>query len=91
MHALEEKYIYVGTGSACSSHKKGESRVLRAMGVPPQVAQGTLRFSFCCMNTVEQAEIGSGCGRGKCGAHQEVCKEIKWNSDWYWSNMERSI
>ena len=57
VHALEEKYIYVGTGSACSSHKKGESRVLRAMGVPPQVAQGTLRFSFCCMNTVEQAEI----------------------------------
>ena len=33
----------------------------------------------------------SGCGRGKCGAHQEVCKEIKWNSDWYWSNMERFI
>lgn len=57
VHALEEKHIYVGTGSACSSHKKGESRVLRAMGVPPQVAQGTLRFSFCCMNTVEQAEI----------------------------------
>ena len=56
VHALEEQNIYVGTGSACSSHKKGESRVLRAMGVPPQVAQGTLRFSFCCMNTVEQAE-----------------------------------
>ncbi len=57
VHALEEKGIYVGTGSACSSHKKGESRALRAMGVPPQIAQGTLRFSFCCMNTVEQANI----------------------------------
>lgn len=57
VHALEEQRIYVGTGSACSSHKKGVSRTLSAMGVPPQIAQGTLRFSFCCMNTVEQANI----------------------------------
>lgn len=57
VHALEEQKIYVGTGSACSSHKKGVSRPLSAMGVPPQIAQGTLRFSFCYMNTVEQANI----------------------------------
>ena len=57
VHALEEQQIYVGTGSACSSHKKGVSRTLSAMEIPPQIAQGTLRFSFSCMNTVEQANI----------------------------------
>ena len=56
LHALEEQGIYVGTGSACSSHKKGGNRILKAMGVPPQFASGTIRFSFSCMNTKEQAE-----------------------------------
>ena len=57
LHALEEKGIYVGTGSACSSRKKGKNRILAAMGVPAQVAQGTIRFSFGCMNTTEESEI----------------------------------
>ena len=57
LHALEEKNIYVGTGSACSSRKKGKNRILAAMGVPPQYAQGTIRFSFGCMNTQEESEI----------------------------------
>ena len=57
LHALEERDIYVGTGSACSSRKKGKNRILSAMGVPPQYAQGTIRFSFGCMNTQEESEI----------------------------------
>lgn len=56
LHALEERQIYVGTGSACSSHKKGGNRILKAMGVSPQWTQGTIRFSFSCMNTKEEAE-----------------------------------
>lgn len=56
LHALEEQQIYVGTGSACSSHKRGGNRILKAMGVSPQFAPGTIRFSFSCMNTKEEAE-----------------------------------
>ena len=57
LHALEEKGIYVGIGSACSSHKSGISHVLRSMKVPKEFAEGTIRFSFGCYNTAEQADI----------------------------------
>lgn len=57
VHALEAKGIFVGTGSACSSHNKGISRVLCAMDVPEKYAQGTLRFSFGCMNTAEECDV----------------------------------
>ena len=57
VHALEQKEIFVGTGSACASHKKGANRILSAMGVPPQWAAGTIRFSFGCMNTKDESEI----------------------------------
>ncbi len=56
VHALEQKGIYVGTGSACSSHKKAKNRVLSAMGIPSPWAEGTVRFSFGCMNTREESE-----------------------------------
>jgi cysteine desulfurase len=36
----------VSAGSACSSGKMKASRVLAAMGVPPSIADGTLRVSF---------------------------------------------
>ena len=57
VHALEQKQIYVGTGSACSSHKKGANRILTAMGIPENMAAGTIRFSFGCFNTKEESEI----------------------------------
>lgn len=52
LHALEEKGIYVSTGSACSAHKRGKNRVLEAMGIPIYRAEGAIRFSLCCMNTL---------------------------------------
>ncbi|MEE0516759.1 MAG: cysteine desulfurase family protein, partial [Anaerovoracaceae bacterium] len=33
LHTLEQDRIFVSTGSACSSNKKGQSHVLRAMGL----------------------------------------------------------
>lgn len=57
LHALEEKGIYVGLGSACSASKSSISHVLKAIGVPKVFAEGTIRFSFCYQNTVEQADI----------------------------------
>lgn len=53
LHALEEKNIYVSTGSACSSKNK-ENRILTAMGLPPQRAQSAIRFSFSYLNTTDQ-------------------------------------
>ncbi len=48
LHALEEKGIYVSTGSACSSHHKGLSATLKATGVPDWAFASTIRLSFAC-------------------------------------------
>lgn len=54
LHHLEEKNIYVSTGSACSSRKKIHSRVLKAMGVPAKYIDGAIRISLSAFNTDEQ-------------------------------------
>ena len=56
LHALEGEGIYVGVGSACSSHKQKVSGVLRAMNVPAPLAESALRFSLCPENTEEEME-----------------------------------
>lgn len=53
LHHLEERGIYVSTGSACSSRKKKQSHVLTAMGITSSEIDGALRFSFSADNTVE--------------------------------------
>ena len=53
LHALEEKGIYVSTGSACSSKTK-ENRILSTMGLPPQRTQSAIRFSLSYLNTLDQ-------------------------------------
>lgn len=54
LHALEEKGIYVSTGSACSSHHAPGSHVLKAMGLSPALRAGAIRFSFAPTNTPEE-------------------------------------
>ena len=44
LHTLEQDGIYVSTGSACSSNKKGESHVLKAMGLKNADIEGTIRW-----------------------------------------------
>lgn len=44
--ALDDLGISVGTGSACATTTLEASHVLAAMGVPPQLAHCTLRFSL---------------------------------------------
>ena len=53
MHALEEKGIYVGNGSACSS-KNRFSRVIEACGYKNDVLDGVVRISFCAENTMDE-------------------------------------
>lgn len=59
LHALEEKGIYVSTGSACSAHKKGKNRILNAMGVVGDRQEGAIRFSLSMFNTIEEMDIAA--------------------------------
>jgi cysteine desulfurase len=56
LHTLEQSELYVSTGSACSSNKKGQSHVLKAMGLTDREIEGAIRFSFCEFNTVEEMD-----------------------------------
>lgn len=56
LHALEEKEIYVSSGSACSSNHPGISGTLKAIGVREDLLDSTLRFSLCGENTIEQMD-----------------------------------
>lgn len=52
LHYLEEKDIYVSTGSACSSRrdKNRYSHVLQAMRLEPASMEGAIRISFSAQN-----------------------------------------
>ncbi len=56
LHALEERGVYVSSGSACSSNKPHVSNVLKAIGLDNTKLESTLRFSFSEFNTMEQVE-----------------------------------
>lgn len=56
LHALEEKDIYVSSGSACSSNHPAISGVLKAIGVNEKFVDSTIRFSFCEFNTREEID-----------------------------------
>ncbi len=57
LHSLEERGIYVSSGSACSSHRRKPEGVLSAMGLCAQRRESALRFSFCPDNTAEQVDF----------------------------------
>ena len=59
VNALSEREIYVSTGSACSTHKKGQNRIHAAMGISGVRAEGALRFSLCPFNTLEEMDAAS--------------------------------
>ena len=56
LHALEEKGIYVSSGSACSSNHPAISGTLKAIGVKKELLDSTLRFSFGLFNTKEEID-----------------------------------
>lgn len=56
LHALEERGIYVSTGSACHSRRPQPSHVLLAMGLPEKDIASTLRFSLSAENTMEEMD-----------------------------------
>lgn len=56
LHALEEKEVYASAGSACSSNKPAVSATLKAIHVPKEQLDSTLRFSFSVHTTVEEID-----------------------------------
>jgi cysteine desulfurase len=53
---LDQMGIYCSTGSACSSGSNEPSHVLKAIGLPPEIAQGSLRLTLGDENTEEEIE-----------------------------------
>lgn len=53
LHALEDKGIYVSSGSACASNHPQISGVLKGIGAGQQFLDATLRFSLSEFNTME--------------------------------------
>lgn len=60
LHALEDKGIYVSSGSACSSNHPAVSGTLKAIGVKKELLDSTLRFSFGLFNTKEEIDYCIG-------------------------------
>lgn len=60
VHALEDKGIYVSSGSACSSHHSGISGTLKAIGVDVSLLDSTIRVSFSFETTREEIDYTIG-------------------------------
>lgn len=56
LHSLEEKEIYVSSGSACASNHPAVSGVLKAIGAEKQYLDSTLRFSMSEFTTEEEID-----------------------------------
>lgn len=56
LHSLEEKGVYVSSGSACASNHPGLSGTLRAIGVKKELLDSTIRFSFSVNTRKEELD-----------------------------------
>lgn len=56
LHALEDKEIYVSSGSACSSYHPGISGTLKGIGLAQKYLDATIRISFGIFNTKEEID-----------------------------------
>lgn len=56
LHALEDKGIYVSSGSACASNRPHLSETLAAIGTPASEMDNSIRISLSVMNTMEEMD-----------------------------------
>lgn len=59
--ALENRGVLVATGSACAASKGTRSHVLEAIGLAPEVADGSLRLSLGQLVDEEAIDAAAGC------------------------------
>jgi cysteine desulfurase len=69
--ALETRNVYVATGSACAANKGTRSHVLSAIGLTPEVADGSLRLTLGHESTEENTKTASGI------IIEEISREMK--------------
>lgn len=55
LHALEDRGVYVSSGSACSVNHPGVSGTMKGIGVKKELLDSTIRFSFGLFNEPEEA------------------------------------
>ncbi|MBW2592040.1 MAG: cysteine desulfurase [Deltaproteobacteria bacterium] len=56
IYMLNQHGIYANTGSACASKALKTSPVLVAIGIPPELAQGSIVFTMNSKNTMDDVE-----------------------------------
>ena len=56
LHALEDRGIYVSSGSACSSNHPGISGTLKAIGLKDDMLDSTIRISLSELNNKNEAD-----------------------------------
>ncbi len=56
LHALEDKGVYVSSGSACASSHPSEINTLLGIGLSREMQEGTIRFSFSVHTTEEEID-----------------------------------
>ncbi len=56
LHALEDKGIYVSSGSACASHHPSDRSTLMVMGCPKDITDSAIRFSFSFYTTQQEID-----------------------------------
>lgn len=59
MHELSRRGVYVSTGSACSSKKGETSHVLRALSLPKDRLESSIRISFSYLTKEDEARQGA--------------------------------
>lgn len=61
LHALAERNVYVSAGSACASNHPQISGTLKAIGVPKDLLDSTLRFSLSVFTTKKELDYTIEC------------------------------
>ena len=58
--SLEARGVLVATGSACAANKGTRSHVLEAIGLAPEIADGSLRLTFGRLNDTDSSNRATG-------------------------------
>lgn len=56
LHSLEDREIYISSGSACASNKRAASETLKAIGLDRGLLESTVRFSLSVETTKEELD-----------------------------------